>query len=187
MTPEEWIAHDPDPRTAAELAACDAEELAARFARPLRFGTAGLRGPVRGGPDAMNVAVVSRATWAVAQVLKRRAPAGARVIVGRDARHGSAVFATVAAEVLADQGFSVLLLPGPVPTPVVAFAVRHTGALAGIQITASHNPPADNGYKVYVDGGIQLVSPTDREIEAAMADAPPADQIGRAQIGRAHV
>ncbi len=68
MTPEEWIAHDPDPRTAAELAACDAGELAARFARPLRFGTAGLRGPVRGGPDAMNVAVVSRATWAVAQV-----------------------------------------------------------------------------------------------------------------------
>ncbi|UQC01520.1 phospho-sugar mutase [Mycobacterium intracellulare] len=182
MTPEEWIAHDPDPRTAAELAACDAGELAARFARPLRFGTAGLRGPVRGGPDAMNVAVVSHATWAVAQVLKRRAPAGARVIVGRDARHGSAVFATVAAEVLADQGFSVLLLPGPVPTPVVAFAVRHTGALAGIQITASHNPPADNGYKVYVDGGIQLVSPTDREIEAAMADAPPADQIGRAPV-----
>ncbi|ASX02055.1 phospho-sugar mutase [Mycobacterium intracellulare] len=182
MTPEEWIAHDPDPRTAAELAACDAGELAARFARPLRFGTAGLRGPVRGGPDAMNVAVVSRATWAVAQVLKRRAPAGARVIVGRDARHGSAVFATVAAEVLADQGFSVLLLPGPVPTPVVAFAVRHTGALAGIQITASHNPPADNGYKVYVDGGMQLVSPTDREIEAAMADAPPADQIGRAPV-----
>ncbi|OBF11585.1 phospho-sugar mutase [Mycobacterium sp. 852002-10029_SCH5224772] len=182
MTPEEWIAHDPDPTTAAELAACDPDELGARFSHPLTFGTAGLRGPVRGGPDAMNVAVVSRASWGVAQVLKRRAPAGARVIVGRDARHGSAAFATVTAEVLADQGFSVLLLPGPVPTPVVAFAVRHTGALAGIQITASHNPPADNGYKVYVDGGIQLVSPTDREIEAAMADAPPADQIGRAPV-----
>jgi phosphomannomutase len=182
MTPEEWIAHDPDPRTAAELAACDPNELAARFAHPLTFGTAGLRGPVRGGPDAMNVAVVSRATWAVAQVLKRRAPAGAQVIVGRDARHGSAIFATVTAEVLADQGFSVLLLPGAVPTPVVAFAVRHTGALAGIQITASHNPPADNGYKVYADGGIQIVSPTDREIEAAMADAPPADHIGRTPV-----
>lgn len=187
MTPEEWIAHDPDPTTAAELAACDPDELATRFAHPLAFGTAGLRGPVRGGPDAMNVAVVSRATWAVAQVLKRRAAAGAPVIVGRDARHGSAVFATITAEVLAAQGFTVLLLPGPVPTPVVAFAVRHTGALAGIQITASHNPPADNGYKVYVDGGIQIVSPTDREIEAAMADAPPADQIGRAPVEPAQV
>ena len=177
MTPEEWIAHDPDPATAAELAACDAQELAARFAHPLAFGTAGLRGPVRGGPDAMNVAVVVRATWAVAQVLGH--PAGALVVVGGDARHGSASFATVTAEVLAAQGFSVLLLPVPVPTPVVAFAVRHTGAAAGIQITASHNPPADNGYKVYFDGGIQIVSPTDRQIEAAMADAPPADQIAR--------
>ncbi|MEE2853607.1 MAG: phospho-sugar mutase [Actinomycetota bacterium] len=182
MTPEEWIAHDPDPATAAELAACDAGELARRFARPLMFGTAGLRGPVRGGPDAMNVAVVSRATWAVGQVLIARGLPGSPVIVGRDARHGSAVFATVAAEVLAAQGFSVLMLPGPVPTPVVAFAVRHTGAAAGIQITASHNPAADNGYKVYLDGGIQIVSPTDREIEAAMAAAPPADQIGRTPV-----
>ncbi|HKN09905.1 MAG TPA: phospho-sugar mutase, partial [Pseudomonadota bacterium] len=106
MTPEEWIAHDPDPHTAAELAACDPEELAARFARPLAFGTAGLRGAVRGGPDAMNLAVVLRATWAVAQVIGDRA--GALVVVGRDARHGSAVFATATAEVLAAEGFSVL-------------------------------------------------------------------------------
>ncbi len=182
MTPEEWIAHDPDPTTAAELAACSREELAARFAHPLTFGTAGLRGPVRGGPDAMNVAVVSRATWAVAQVLKRRGLAGSSVIVGRDARHGSAVFATVTAEVLAAEGFSVLFLPGPVPTPVVAFAVRHTGAAAGIQITASHNPPTDNGYKVYFEGGIQIVSPADRQIESAMAAAPPADQITRKSV-----
>jgi phosphomannomutase len=182
MTPEEWIAHDPDPATAAELAACDADELAARFAHPLTFGTAGLRGPVRGGPDAMNVAVVSRATWAVAQVLISRDLAGASVIVGRDARHGSAVFATVTAEVLAAQGFSVLLLPGTTPTPVVAFAVRHTGAAAGIQITASHNPATDNGYKVYLDGGIQLISPTDRQIESAMAAAPPADEIARRAV-----
>jgi phosphomannomutase len=183
MTPEEWIAHDPDPRTAAELAACDAQELAARFARPLTFGTAGLRGPVRGGPDAMNVAVVLRATWAVAQVLiqgvEQSGAHSTAVVVGRDARHGSAEFATAAAEVLAAQGFSVLLLPDPAPTPVVAFAVRQTGAAAGIQITASHNPAADNGYKVYFDGGIQIVSPTDRQIEAAMAAAPPADQIPR--------
>ena len=182
MTPEEWIAHDPDPTTAAELAACGPDELAARFARPLTFGTAGLRGPVRGGPDAMNVAVVSRATWAVARVLTERGLAGSLVIVGRDARHGSATFATMAAEVLAAEGFSVLLLPAPVPTPVVAFAVRHTGAAAGIQITASHNPPTDNGYKVYFDGGIQIVSPTDRQIETAMAAAPPADRIARKPV-----
>ena len=180
MTPEEWIAHDPDPTTAAELAACAPGELAARFAHPLTFGTAGLRGPVRGGPDAMNVAVVARASWAVAWVLGN--PTGSLVVVGRDARHGSAAFATVTAEVFAAQGFSVLLLPDPVPTPVVAFGVRHLGAAAGIQITASHNPPTDNGYKVYFDGGIQIISPTDREIETAMAAAPFADLIPRAPV-----
>ena len=182
MTPEEWIAHDPDPTTAAELAACSPDELAARFAHPLTFGTAGLRGPVRGGPDAMNVAVVSRATWAVARVLTEHGLGGSPVIVGRDARHGSAVFATVTAEVLAAEGFSVLLLPGPVPTPVVAFAVRGTRAAAGVQITASHNPPTDNGYKVYFEGGVQIVSPTDHQIETAMASAPPADRIARKPV-----
>jgi phosphomannomutase len=187
VTPEEWVAHDPDPQTAAELAACGPEELAARFARPLMFGTAGLRGPLRGGPDAMNLAVVLRATWAVAQVLAQRGLAGSRVIVGRDARHGSAAFAVATAEVLAAQGFSVLMLPGALPTPVLAFAVRHTGAAAGIQITASHNPPTDNGYKVYFDGGIQIVSPTDRQIEAAIAAAPQADQIARKPVEPADI
>ena len=182
MTPEDWIAHDPDPVTAAELAACDRAELAARFARPLTFGTAGLRGPVRGGPDAMNLAVVLRASWAVAQVLAGRGLAGSTVIVGRDARRGSAQFAVATAEVLAAEGFSVTSLPDPAPTPVLAFAVRHTGAAAGIQITASHNPPDDNGYKVYLDGGIQIVSPTDREIEAAIATAPFADEIAREDV-----
>lgn len=182
MTPEEWIAHDPDPVTAAELSACSPGELAARFAAPLRFGTAGLRGPVRGGPDAMNLAVVLRVSWAVATVLKAHRRAGSTVVVGRDARHGSDRFATATAEVLAAEGFSVLLLPGPLPTPVVAFAVRELGAAAGVQITASHNPATDNGYKVYFDGGVQIVSPTDSEIEAAMATAPPADSIARRAV-----
>lgn len=181
MTPREWIAHDPDPVTRAELAACDAGELSARFARPLTFGTAGMRGPVRGGPDAMNLAVVLRASWAVAQVLDRREGLKT-VIVGRDARHGSADFAVAAAEALAAQRFSVTLLPEPVPTPVLAFAVRQLKAAAGIQITASHNPPSDNGYKVYFDGGIQIISPTDRDIETAMAAAPFADQIPRTPV-----
>ena len=185
MTPEEWITHDPDPQTAAELAACNADELRERFARALTFGTAGLRGPVRGGPDAMNVAVVLRATWAVAQVLTNRGLAGSRVVVGRDARHGSASFAAASAEVLAAQGFSVLKLPGAAPTPVLAYAVRHVGAAAGIQITASHNPRTDNGYKVYFDGGMQIISPTDRQIETAMAAAPPADQIPRRPVTEA--
>ena len=185
MTPEEWITHDPDPQTAAELIACSPDELRERFARPLTFGTAGLRGPVGGGPDAMNVAVVLRATWAVAQVLTGRGLAGSRVVVGRDARHGSAQFAAATADVLAAQGFSVLKLPGTAPTPVLAYAVRHTGAAAGIQITASHNPPADNGYKVYFDGGMQIISPTDRQIETAMAAAPPADQIPRQPVSEA--
>ncbi|MGY4710267.1 phospho-sugar mutase [Mycolicibacterium sp. CBM1] len=182
MRPEDWIAHDPDPVTAAELAALDGDELAARFAHPLAFGTAGLRGPVRGGPDAMNLAVVARATWALAQVLSRRGLDGSSVVVGRDARHGSVQFAAAAAEVLAAAGFAVTTWAHPVPTPVVAFAVRHTGAAAGVQITASHNPAADNGYKVYLDGGLQIISPTDREIEAAMAAAPPADQIPRRPV-----
>ena len=179
MTPEDWIAHDPDPVTAAELAACDPAELAIRFAHPLTFGTAGLRGPVRGGPDAMNVAVVLRATWAVAKVLQDRGFGGTTVVVGRDARHGSTAFAAAAAEAFAAQGFSVIALPHPAPTPVVAFSVRHTGAAAGVQITASHNPARDNGYKVYFEGGLQIVSPTDRDIEAAIAAAPPADEIPR--------
>jgi phosphomannomutase len=139
---------------------------------PLTFGTAGLRGPMRDGPGGMNVDTVERATWAVAKVLKDRCLGGSVVVVGRDARHHSDDFAIAAAEVFAAEGFSVLLLPDPAPTPVVAFAVRHQRAAAGVQITASHNPPKDNGYKVYLDGGQQIVPPTDREIESAMGDAP---------------
>jgi phosphomannomutase len=178
----DWIAHDPDPQTAAELAACGPDELDRRFSNPLTFGTAGLRGPLRGGPDAMNLAVVMRTTWALAQVLKDRHLGGSHVVVGRDARHRSDEFALAAAEVLAAEGFDVLLMLASVPTPVVAYIVRHLPAAAGIQITASHNPPTDNGYKVFLDGGMQIISPADREIEAAMARAPYADEIPRAAV-----
>ena len=178
----EWIAHDPDPVTAAELEACSDEEIAERFAHPLTFGTAGLRGPLRGGPSGMNLAVVMRTSWAVAQVLKDRGLSESRVVVGGDARHGSEEFALAAAEVFAAQGFHVTLMFAAVPTPVIAFGVRHLGAAAGIQITASHNPPSDNGYKVYFDGGLQIVPPTDREIEALIGKAPHADEIPRAAV-----
>lgn len=181
-TAQEWISHDPDPKTAAELSECSEDELEQRFAHPLTFGTAGLRGPLRGGPSGMNLAVVLRATWAVAKVLKDRGLAGQDVIVGRDARHGSDDFALAAAEVLAAQGFPVTLFLAAVPTPVLAFTVRHRPAAAGIQITASHNPPSDNGFKVFFGGGYPIASPTDREIESAMAEAPHADEIPRAAV-----
>jgi phosphomannomutase len=181
VTPEEWIAHDPDPACAAELSACTFDELAARFGSSLTFGTAGLRGPMRAGPSGMNLAVVLRTTWALGRVLKHSA-GGSHVFVGYDARHGSAGFAAATAEVLAAEGFSVTLFSSPLPTPVLAFAVRQSGALAGVQITASHNPPADNGYKVYIEGGSQLVPPVDRKIESAIAAAPYADEIPRVPV-----
>ncbi|HEX5811635.1 MAG TPA: phospho-sugar mutase [Pseudonocardia sp.] len=179
-----WIADDPDPDTRVELqrvlaAALTgdrdaAADLTDRMAGTLRFGTAGLRGPVRAGPNGMNVAVVRRTTAGLAHWLRTQGRAGAPVVVGRDARRGSEAFAAAAAEVLAGAGFAVRTLPGPLPTPVLAFAVRRIGAVAGVQITASHNPAADNGYKVYVDDGGQLAPPADTEIEAAIVAAPPA-------------
>jgi phosphomannomutase len=179
---QEWISHDPDPETAAELAACTDDELTERFAHSLTFGTAGLRGPLRGGPNGMNLAVVLRTTWAIAKVLKDHGLAGKQVVVGRDARHRSEEFALAAAEVLAAEGFAVTLMFVAVPTPVLAFAVRHHRAAAGIQITASHNPASDNGYKVYFEGGFAIVPPIDREIEDAIAEAPYADEIPRRPV-----
>jgi len=184
-----WIADDPDPETRAELQgvlaramggdAEAADDVADRMAGPLEFGTAGLRGPVRAGPNGMNVAVVTRTTAGVAAWLTAHGHAGATVVVGRDARHGSEAFAAAAAEVLTAAGFVVKVMPGPLPTPILAFSVRHLGAAAGIQITASHNPPADNGYKLYDETGGQIVPPTDGEIERAIHAAPAAVSVPR--------
>lgn len=179
-----WIADDPDTATRTELQQVTAramggdqsavDDLADRMNGTLTFGTAGLRGPVRAGSNGMNRAVVLRATYGVAEWLKFKGHAGRTVVVGQDARHGSTEFAKAAAEVLTAAGFVVRTMPGPLPTPVTAFHVRALGAVAGIQITASHNPPADNGYKVYTSDGAQIIPPDDGLIETAIRTAPPA-------------
>jgi len=175
-----WLDGDPDPATRAELSQLSPDELAERFTAPLSFGTAGLRGPVRAGPNGMNVAVVIRTTAGLAHWLQTQGLSGGVVVLGRDGRHGSAAFAAAATRVLVAAGFDVRTFTEPVPTPLVAFAVRAWEAVAGVQITASHNPAGDNGYKVYLSGGAQLIPPSDEEIEAAIAAVGRARDVPRA-------
>ncbi|MGY1634777.1 phospho-sugar mutase [Geodermatophilus sp. SYSU D01186] len=182
-TARDWAAADPHPGDRAEIEALvdagDTAELERRFAGPLTFGTAGLRGPLRAGPAGMNAAVVTRAAAGLARYLADSGHAGAGVVIGFDARRRSDEFASVSAAVLAGAGFAVSVLPRPLPTPVLAFAVRHLGCAAGVMVTASHNPPDDNGYKVYLDDGAQLVPPADRLIEAAISAVGPAREVPR--------
>jgi phosphomannomutase len=172
-----WLAEDPDEETRAELSALiDAAEtspeahadLADRFAGTLQFGTAGLRGALGAGPNRMNRVVVLRAAAGLAAYLKASGASGP-VVIGYDARHNSDVFARDTAQVMTGAGIDALLLPRSLPTPVLAFAIRDQNAAAGVMVTASHNPPQDNGYKVYLGDGSQIVPPADTDIAAQIA------------------
>jgi len=185
-----WLAGDPDPTTQAELAALIEDqqigELRERMLGDLEFGTAGLRGIVGAGSARMNLAVVIRVTRALAdQLLSGPHDARARpVVIGCDARLDSRRFADAAARVLLAAGIPVKRFLEPVPTPLVAFAVRGFAATAGIVITASHNPPEYNGYKLYWENGIQVVPPIDRLIAARMAALGPARGIALGDLAR---
>ncbi|WP_133912738.1 phospho-sugar mutase [Streptomyces sp. NBC_00582] len=182
-----WLAEDPDPQTRAELARLlesgDVTELAARFSGTLQFGTAGLRGELGAGPMRMNRAVVIRAAAGLAAYLKKHGHTDGVVVIGYDARHKSADFARDTAAVMTGAGLRAAVLPRPLPTPVLAYAIRHLGAVAGVEVTASHNPPRDNGYKVYLGDGSQIVPPADVEIAAEIDAIASLDDVPRPGSG----
>ncbi len=199
-TAQAWLDDDPDPDTRAELApvlsaarAGDAAALADlvdRFAGLLDFGTAGLRGRIGAGPNRMNRAVVIRAAAGLADYLLTRgiAPVGERylVAIGFDARHKSREFALDTAGVLTAAGIDAVLMPHELPTPVLSWATRNLPADAGVMVTASHNPPQDNGYKVYLggdDGGALIVPPADIEIAARIARIRRVSDVPRSDDG----
>lgn len=180
ICPADWLAQDPDPQTRqtltdllarAETGDTEAQaELAQAFSGPLTFGTAGLRAALGPGPARLNQVVVMQAAAGFADwLLGHGAHPGDAVLIGYDARHKSADFATATAEVMAGAGLRPIMTDRPVPTPVLAFGVVHLGCAAGVQVTASHNPATDNGYKVYLGDGCQIVPPADAEIAALIA------------------
>jgi phosphomannomutase len=187
-----WAAEDPDDVTRAELQAIvadvegggDPADLADRFAGTLEFGTAGLRGALGAGPNRMNRVVVTRAAAGLAAyLLDHGASRSSSVVIGYDARHNSDVFARDTAEVMTGAGLRALLLPRPLPTPILAFAIRELGCVAGVMVTASHNPPQDNGYKVYLGDGSQIVPPADSEIAERIAAVGALADIPRGEPG----
>jgi phosphomannomutase len=183
---EAWLANDPDPDTVAELRALldDADGLSARFGDRLPFGTAGIRGIIGAGPAAMNRLVVRQVSAGLARRLLAEAGARERgVVVGQDARNKSEDFADDAAAVFAAAGLRVHRFAGPTPTPLVAFAVRMLDAAAGVQVTASHNPATDNGYKVYWGDGGQITAPLDEQIAAEIDAAGEPWEVPLAQPG----
>jgi len=187
-----WLAQDPDESTRSELAellhrarsgdAVAVAELHDRFDTRLAFGTAGLRGALGAGSNRMNRVLVGQAAAGFAAYLRAAASGETpSVVIGYDGRRNSDVFARDSAEIFAGAGLRAILLPRLLPTPVLAFAVRHFGASAGVMVTASHNPPDDNGYKVYLGGadeGSQIVSPADAEIAAHILAVAEAADLG---------
>jgi phosphomannomutase len=183
-----WAADDPDEQTRSELErlieARELDELADRFRGTLAFGTAGLRGALGAGPNRMNRVVVLRAAAGLAAYLRDNgANDGDAVVIGYDARHNSDVFARDTAEVMTGAGLRALVLPRPLPTPLLAFAIRDLGCVAGVMVTASHNPPQDNGYKVYLGDGSQIVPPADQEIAERIAAVGLVADISRGDGG----
>lgn len=182
-----WIAGDPDPRTRAELAdlieSGDLETLASRMNGTLEFGTAGIRAEVAAGSNRMNRAVVIRTTRGLVEYLieTNGGVPNQPVVVGYDARPSSRQFADDTAGVIAAAGLRVWYFPDVTPTPLVAFACKHLGAAAAVVVTASHNPPADNGYKVYAANGAQIIPPMDEGIAAAIGRVGPANEVPRVE------
>ena len=187
---EQWITEDPDPVTRKELQklldTSDEATLRSCFSGFLEFGTAGLRGPLGPGPSRMNRAVVTKTAAGIATYMKRHGLNS--VVIGRDARYGSEDFTRDTAEIMMGAGFTTYVLPRPLPTPVLAYAVRNLRCDVGIMVTASHNPPQDNGYKVYLGGtvngvaynGSQIISPTDAEISRDISEVPSLPTLTRA-------